>query len=68
MTNLRIANLDGRVEALLTNPDSYFAAARERAWTIARIEVDAELDRRAHARHNHHRAEPAEERRTSPPA
>lgn len=51
MTNLRMASLDQRVEAILTNPESYFAAARERAATIARIEVDAYLARRANARH-----------------
>lgn len=48
-----MANLDQRVAALLADPESYFAAARERARAIARAEVEAELARRALARHNH---------------
>lgn len=53
MTNLRMANLDQRVAALLADPEGYFAVARERARAIAQAEVEAELARRALARHNH---------------
>lgn len=49
VTNLRVTDLDERVEAILADPDVYFAAARDRAWTIARAEVEAELARRARA-------------------
>ncbi len=53
VTNLRLAALDQRVEAILADPDSYFATAVERAWTIARAEVEADLARRGQARQNH---------------
>jgi len=54
VTNLRIADLDRRVEALLTDPERYFASARERAWASARAEVAADPARRARTRQDHH--------------
>jgi hypothetical protein len=50
-----MANLDQRVTALLADPERYFAAARERAQAIAHVEVEADLARRALARHNRRR-------------
>lgn len=55
VTNLRVAALDQRVEAILADPDRYFATAVERAWTIARVEVAADLARRADERESQRR-------------
>lgn len=48
---------DPRVRSILTDPDSYFAIARRRAWPQARAEVEAELDHRR-ARRNGNRPAP----------
>jgi hypothetical protein len=41
-----------RLEAILTDPEGYFARARADAWAQASDEVDAELAARAEARRN----------------
>jgi hypothetical protein len=41
-----------RLEAILTDPEGYFARAHAHAWDQASTEVDAELAARAHARRN----------------
>lgn len=46
----KVVARDPRVGAILTHPDIYFAAARRRAWPRARVDIEAELDRRARAR------------------
>lgn len=43
---------DARVSAMLTNPELYFSAARQRAWMKAVADVAADLDRRARERSN----------------
>jgi hypothetical protein len=53
VTSPRIADLDQRLAALLADPDRYFTAAWQRAWILARAEVEADLARRARARLNH---------------
>lgn len=67
VTSLRIANLDQRVEAMLADPDRYFTAARERAWIVARLEIDLDLARRARARQTNHRLARARPARSSSP-
>lgn len=52
---------DGRVSAMLTNPDLYFNDAHRRAWVKAVADVAADLDRRARTRRNG-RPEPGDPR------
>jgi hypothetical protein len=46
---------DPRVRSILTDPDSYFAVARRRAWPQARADVEAELGYRRAWRNGNHR-------------
>lgn len=46
---------DPRVRSILTDPDSYFAVARRRAWPQAGAEIEAELDHRRACRNGNHR-------------
>ncbi len=46
------SNSQQRVEAILADPEGYFATARAEAWKQATEEVNAELNARASARRN----------------
>jgi hypothetical protein len=50
---------DAQVADILSDPDRYFAMAWARAWSAARVQIDAELAERAERRLNHHRMQRA---------
>lgn len=50
LRRIPVPDAQGRVEAILNDPDGYFVRARAEAWREATAEVDAELAARAHAR------------------
>lgn len=52
MEERTIITRDARVSAMLSNPAGYFSVARRRAWEKARVDVAADLDRRARVRRN----------------
>lgn len=54
MIQIPASDSQERVEAILADPEGYFAAARAEAWEQATHEVDAELSARASARRNGH--------------